>query len=80
MLHIMHGMCLFKVVVECLRFLIVFGISRLQISVQMPVIHNEVFCDLPQYLKGNLEIVSRFRLHRFLYILLNSLLVDYAVI
>jgi hypothetical protein len=76
MLHIMHGMSMFKVVVEYLGLLLVFGISRFQISVQMPVIHTEVLCDLPQHLK----IVSGVRLHRFLYILLNSLLVDYAVI
>ena len=36
--------------------------------------------DLPRYLKETSEIVPRLRLHRVLYILLNSLLVDYAVI
>jgi len=31
----------------------------------MPVIHTDVFCDLPQYLEENSEIVPRVRLHRF---------------
>jgi hypothetical protein len=76
----MHGMSVFKVVAEYLGLLLLFGVSGVQISVRMPVILTEVFCDFPQYVEENSEIVSRVRPIGFLYILLNSLLVYYAVI